>query len=103
MVLLSSSSPIARDISITTLATYLRNSGENFWVCFDMTGGFIFLTQVSGHGDYTSHLLPAMVILGIGIGLSFVAIRSRLPTASLRAPPGSRRACSTRPRRSAER
>jgi hypothetical protein len=36
MVLLSTSSPIARDISITALAIYLRNSGENFWVCFDI-------------------------------------------------------------------
>ena len=36
--------------------------------------GFIFLTQVSGHGDYTSHMLPAMVILGIGVGTAFVAI-----------------------------
>jgi EmrB/QacA subfamily drug resistance transporter len=36
------------------------------------TSGFIFLTQVSGHGDYTSHVLPAMVILGLGLGMSFV-------------------------------
>jgi EmrB/QacA subfamily drug resistance transporter len=36
------------------------------------TGGFIFLTQVSGHGDYASHVLPAMVILGLGLGMSFV-------------------------------
>jgi EmrB/QacA subfamily drug resistance transporter len=38
------------------------------------TGGFIFLTQVSGHGDYTSHVLPAMVILGLGLGMSFVPV-----------------------------
>lgn len=31
-----------------------------------------FLTQLSGRGDYTSHLLPAMVILGLGLGISFV-------------------------------
>jgi EmrB/QacA subfamily drug resistance transporter len=38
------------------------------------TLGFIVLTQVSGHGDYASHVLPAMVILAIGLGLSFVPI-----------------------------
>jgi len=35
-------------------------------------GGFIFLTQLSGHNDYLSHVLPAMVILGLGFGMSFV-------------------------------
>ena len=38
------------------------------------TLGFIVLTQVSGHGDYLSHVLPAMLLLGIGLGLSFVPI-----------------------------
>ena len=38
------------------------------------TGGFVFLTGVSGHGDYGSHVVPAMVILGIGLGLAFVAV-----------------------------
>ncbi|HWY90988.1 MAG TPA: MFS transporter, partial [Solirubrobacteraceae bacterium] len=38
------------------------------------TAGFIVLTQVSGHGDYWSHVFPAMLILGIGLGLSFVPI-----------------------------
>ncbi len=38
------------------------------------TGGFVFLTGVSGHGDYGSHVLPAMVILGAGLGMSFVPI-----------------------------
>jgi EmrB/QacA subfamily drug resistance transporter len=38
------------------------------------TGGFIFLTQVSGHGDYASHVLPAMIILGLGLGMSFVPV-----------------------------
>jgi EmrB/QacA subfamily drug resistance transporter len=38
------------------------------------TGGFVVLTQVSGHGDYASHVLPAMAILGLGLGLSFVPI-----------------------------
>jgi predicted MFS family arabinose efflux permease len=35
-------------------------------------GGFLFLIQLSGHDDYASHLLPAMVILGLGLGISFV-------------------------------
>jgi predicted MFS family arabinose efflux permease len=35
-------------------------------------GGFLFLIQLSGRGDYTSHVLPAMIILGIGLGISFV-------------------------------
>jgi EmrB/QacA subfamily drug resistance transporter len=38
------------------------------------TAGFIVLTQASGHGDYASHVLPALVILGIGLGMSFVPI-----------------------------
>src|SRR4051794_20569557 len=38
------------------------------------TAGFIVLTQASGDGDYVSHVLPALVILGIGLGMSFVPI-----------------------------
>jgi EmrB/QacA subfamily drug resistance transporter len=38
------------------------------------TGGFVFLTTVSGHGDYGSHVVPAMIILGTGLGLSFVPV-----------------------------
>ena len=38
------------------------------------TGGFVFLTSVSGHGDYASHVVPAMIILGIGMGMSFVPV-----------------------------
>lgn len=38
------------------------------------TVGFIVLTQASGHGDYWSHVFPAMLILGVGLGLSFVPI-----------------------------
>jgi MFS family permease len=34
----------------------------------------VFLTGVSGHGDYGSHVVPAMVVLGIGLGLAFVAV-----------------------------
>jgi EmrB/QacA subfamily drug resistance transporter len=38
------------------------------------TGGFILLTSVSGHGDYASHVVPAMIILGVGMGMSFVPV-----------------------------
>ena len=38
------------------------------------TAGFIVLTPVSGHGDYLTHVLPALVILAIGLGMSFVPI-----------------------------
>ncbi|HEY4427535.1 MAG TPA: DHA2 family efflux MFS transporter permease subunit [Solirubrobacteraceae bacterium] len=38
------------------------------------TGGFVLLTLITGHGDYASHVLPAMVALGAGLGLAFVPI-----------------------------
>ncbi len=38
------------------------------------TAGFVLLTRVSGHGDYASHVLPAMIVLGAGLGMSFVPI-----------------------------
>ena len=38
------------------------------------TVGFVFLTRVSGHGDYASHVLPSMLILGVGFGIAFVPI-----------------------------
>lgn len=38
------------------------------------TVGFIWMTQVSGHGDYVRHVLPAFLILAVGLGLSFVPI-----------------------------
>jgi EmrB/QacA subfamily drug resistance transporter len=38
------------------------------------TAGFLLLTRVSGHGDYTSHVLPALVIMGVGLGMSFVPV-----------------------------
>jgi predicted MFS family arabinose efflux permease len=38
------------------------------------TVGFIVMTQVSGHGDYVRHVLPAFLILAVGLGLSFVPI-----------------------------
>ena len=37
-------------------------------------GGLSLLSQVSGHGDYASHVLPAMVVLGLGLGMSFVPV-----------------------------
>src|SRR5205814_9966893 len=38
------------------------------------TVGFVLLTRVTGHGDYASHVLPAMIVLGAGLGMSFVPI-----------------------------
>jgi EmrB/QacA subfamily drug resistance transporter len=38
------------------------------------TVGFVLLTRIVGHGDYTSHVLPAMIVLGAGLGMSFVPI-----------------------------
>jgi EmrB/QacA subfamily drug resistance transporter len=38
------------------------------------TAGFVLLTRVSGHADYASHVLPAMLVLGAGLGMSFVPI-----------------------------
>jgi EmrB/QacA subfamily drug resistance transporter len=38
------------------------------------TGGFALLTRVTGHGDYASHIVPAMIVLGVGMGMSFVPV-----------------------------
>src|SRR5437773_2321637 len=38
------------------------------------TAGFVLLTRVSGHADYASHVLPAMIVLGAGMGMAFVPI-----------------------------
>jgi EmrB/QacA subfamily drug resistance transporter len=38
------------------------------------TAGFLVLTQATGHGDYVQHVLPALVILAVGLGMSFVPI-----------------------------
>ena len=32
------------------------------------TVGFVLLTLIDGHGDYASHVLPAMIVLGVGPG-----------------------------------
>ena len=37
-------------------------------------GGFVVLATLSGHGDYGSHVVPAMILLGVGPGISFVPI-----------------------------
>jgi EmrB/QacA subfamily drug resistance transporter len=41
---------------------------------FVATIGFVLLTRINGHGDYASHVLPGMVVLGIGLGMAFVPI-----------------------------
>src|SRR3954447_9583586 len=41
---------------------------------FVTTLGFVLLTRVPGQGDYASHVLPAMLVLGPGLGLSFVPV-----------------------------
>src|SRR5205814_2308092 len=38
------------------------------------TAGFLLLMRVSGSADYVSHVLPAMIVLGAGLGMSFVPI-----------------------------
>jgi EmrB/QacA subfamily drug resistance transporter len=38
------------------------------------TVGFVLLNRVTGHSDYASHVLPTMIVLGLGLGLSFVPI-----------------------------
>jgi EmrB/QacA subfamily drug resistance transporter len=38
------------------------------------TTGFLLLSRVSGHADYVSHVLPAMIVLGAGLGMTFVPI-----------------------------
>jgi len=38
------------------------------------TVGFIVLTGASGHDDYASHVLPSLVIIALGLGMSFVPI-----------------------------
>jgi EmrB/QacA subfamily drug resistance transporter len=38
------------------------------------TAGFVLLAGVSVHGDYVERVLPSLVIMGLGMGLSFVSI-----------------------------
>jgi EmrB/QacA subfamily drug resistance transporter len=36
--------------------------------------GFALFTRLQAHGDYAGRVLPAMVVMGIGLGMSFVPI-----------------------------
>jgi EmrB/QacA subfamily drug resistance transporter len=38
------------------------------------TVGFALLTRLQVHGDYLGHVLPAMIVVGVGLGMSFVPI-----------------------------
>jgi EmrB/QacA subfamily drug resistance transporter len=38
------------------------------------TVGFALFTRVQAHGDYAGRVLPAMVVIGVGLGMSFVPI-----------------------------
>jgi MFS family permease len=38
------------------------------------TVGFVLFTRLQVHGDYAGRLLPAMVVIGAGLGMSFVPI-----------------------------
>jgi EmrB/QacA subfamily drug resistance transporter len=39
-----------------------------------LTGGLVYFTQVSVHGSYAGDLLPGFLLIGFGIGFSFVPI-----------------------------
>jgi MFS family permease len=39
-----------------------------------LTGGLIYFTQVSVHGTYLGDLLPGFLLVGVGLGFSFVPI-----------------------------
>src|SRR5438105_10978852 len=39
-----------------------------------LTGGLLYFTQVSVHGSYPAELLPGCVLVGLGLGFSFVPI-----------------------------
>jgi EmrB/QacA subfamily drug resistance transporter len=68
LVLIASSSAAARVVDRFTPKPVLVTG------LLTTTAGFIVLTRVSGHGDYVSHVLPALVVMGIGLGMSFVPI-----------------------------
>src|SRR3954466_5440162 len=38
------------------------------------TVGFALFTRLQAHGDYADRLLPAMIVMGMGLGMSFVPI-----------------------------
>ena len=37
-----------------------------------LTGGLIYLTQISADGRYVTDLLPGLLLMALGIGFSFV-------------------------------
>src|SRR5438067_1391852 len=39
-----------------------------------VTGGLVYFTQVAVHGTYLSDLLPGFLLVGVGLGFSFVPI-----------------------------
>jgi MFS family permease len=39
-----------------------------------LTAGLVYFTQVSVHGTYVSDLLPGFLLVGVGLGFSFVPI-----------------------------
>jgi MFS family permease len=39
-----------------------------------LTAGLVYFTQVSVHGTYLSDLLPGFLLVGVGLGFSFVPI-----------------------------
>jgi predicted MFS family arabinose efflux permease len=39
-----------------------------------LTGGLVYFTQVSVHGTYLGDLLPGFLLVGVGLGFSFVPI-----------------------------
>jgi MFS family permease len=38
------------------------------------TVGFALFARLEAHGDYASHVVPAMVVMGVGLGMAFVPI-----------------------------
>ena len=58
---------------------------------------------LQAHADYAGHLLPAMIVMGVGLGMSFVPITIAATNGVAREDSASPRACSTRPNRSAGR
>ena len=68
-----------------------------------LTIGMVFFTQVSPDGSYWTDLFPGFLIIGVGMGFSFVPI-SIAALAGVQGPrPGSRPGSSTRASRSAAR
>jgi predicted MFS family arabinose efflux permease len=65
-------------ITASTLASRVvdRFTPKPVLVCGLLTStvGFLLLTRLSGDADYASHVLPAMIVLGAGLGMSFVPI-----------------------------